>query len=90
MGFISIRQKTIQIFLLFIIVYSYSSSILAWDADPESCMHDVCSGGATPVWTGVLDTQPKYLKSRLPTDKGRAFHNTSSGTLAGFYGLVQV
>ncbi len=39
---------------------------LAWDAGPKQCRLNECTGGVTP--DAVLDTQPRYASSVLPTD----------------------
>jgi hypothetical protein len=48
----------------------------AWDAGPEKCKHDPCSGGAGTGVTSFPDTRPHYLKHDCPPGSKRSAIST--------------
>lgn len=55
-------------------------TVVAWDAGPMECIHDVCNGGR--ITRTVPDTQPKYANSEIPgrlADCPVGFHNIGVG-----------
>ncbi len=48
-----------------LIVFSLAMAAFAWDAGPKVCRHNECTGGVNAG--SVLDTQPRYAASQLPS-----------------------
>ena len=49
----------------FLLLLGAGLAVSAWDAGPASCKHNACTGGVNK--DKILDTQPRYAASQLPT-----------------------
>ena len=57
-------KKQIGVALLWLSLGLATQPARAWDAGPEACAHNECTGGVTR--DSVPDTQPKYANSEIP------------------------
>ncbi len=62
------NQNTVRRFVTLTIVFllALSGPMSGWDAGPRSCMHSECTGGVGV--DRILDTQPKFAASVLPSN----------------------